>query len=187
MNGACARSECTRSAHARGLCARHYQQFRRGSAFTPSPSRNNAPADERFWVKVEENPAGCWLWQASTRNGYGCFAVEPGDNAYAHRWAYEQMVGEIPAGLQLDHLCETRNCVNPYHLDPVTPLVNTRRSSRGNATKTHCPAGHEYNEANTKLYRGRRYCVVCQAAYRIEYRALRKRQREATWASVGVA
>jgi hypothetical protein len=79
-------------------------------------------APKRFWSKVQQH-GDCWTWAAYTMpNGYGHF-----DKQYAHRWAYEYMVGEIPAGLELDHLCRRRNCVNPFHLDPVTHAENHRR------------------------------------------------------------
>ena len=105
---------------------------------------------ERFWSFVE-SPAGtdCWLWTGSKdADGYGLFAVQRDNRrrSYrAHRWSYEYMVDEIPDGLQLDHLCRVRNCVNPAHLDPVTPWVNVMRGetlAAENVTRTHCPRGH---------------------------------------------
>ena len=76
----------------------------------------------------------CWIWQLETvkpgrrtTGGYGKMGIK-GKYWLAHRWYYERSKGPIPEGLQLDHLCEVRACVNPDHLEPVTPLVNTRRS-----------------------------------------------------------
>jgi hypothetical protein len=71
----------------------------------------------------------CWIWQgAKTRNGYGVTTVS-GTSTLAHRAFYMMFVGPIPPGLQLDHLCQVRPCVNPEHLEPVTATVNVRRSS----------------------------------------------------------
>lgn len=65
---------------------------------------------------------GCWIWHAAKSKGYGLF-----QGSRAHRWAYERMIGEIPASLTLDHLCGNKSCVNPAHLEPVTRLENIRR------------------------------------------------------------
>lgn len=124
--------------------------------------------DERFWSKVEKSPEGCWQWTASTvpGTGYATFYVsaqEPRVNT--HRWAYERFVGIVPPGLHLDHLCRNRSCVNPEHLEPVTPQVNTLRGisfAAENAAKTACPQGHPYDEENTYRRAGRRYCLACR-------------------------
>lgn len=130
--------------------------------------------EERFWAKVRKTES-CWLW-ASTINssGYGAFSADSTD-VLAHRFAYELLVGPIPAGLVLDHLCRVRHCVNPAHLEPVTVVENLRRGesfSAQNAAKTHCPAGHPYDAGNTIVRRGRRECRACVAA-----RSLRRRRR----------
>jgi hypothetical protein len=118
---------------------------------------------ERFVAKfVVDKKTGCWLWTAYTRkDGYGVFGVTSGDTWLAHRWAYEQWVGPIPKGLTIDHLCRVRNCVNPDHMEPVPPGVNTLRGDTfqaRNAAKTHCPKGHEYYVVND---RGWRRCRTC--------------------------
>ena len=95
------------------------------------PVRTQPPA-ERFWAKVDVGaPTSCWLWKAARRsNGYGHMTVwENGVKRYkaAHRIAFEFVRGMIPEGLELDHLCRNRLCVNPAHLEPVTGSTNLRR------------------------------------------------------------
>lgn len=86
----------------------------------------------RFWRHVDTATAsGCWLWTGSTKasGGYGQFRITEGVNARPHRVAWTLLVGPIPEGLVLDHLCRVRNCVNPSHLEPVTVRVNTLRGN----------------------------------------------------------
>lgn len=119
---------------------------------------------ERFERLYEPEPnSGCWLWKGATACGYGYFRHRP-----AHRFAYELYRGPIPEGLQLDHLCRVRSCVNPSHLEAVTQGVNLHRGetiAARNAAKTHCPKGHEYTPMPRKLGVFR-YCLVCQADWR---------------------
>ena len=127
-------------------------------------SRQPRPAHERFWEKVDRRGDDeCWNWTASCHPPrYGQFGIRHGVIVRAHRFAYELLVGPIPEGLHLDHLCRNPSCVNPAHLEPVTPGENVRRGEP--ATKTCCVNGHEYTEANT--YRspktGRRQCRICR-------------------------
>jgi hypothetical protein len=80
---------------------------------------------------------------------------------YVHRAVYERYVGPIPPGLEIDHLCRVRNCVNPAHLEAVTRGENVRRQM---AVITHCPQGHEYTTANTRVGRDRkRGCRRCDS------------------------
>jgi hypothetical protein len=77
--------------------------------------------EQRFWSKVDKS-SDCWLWTASVNgSGYGQFAVGSRSDgtkhpARAHVYAYEMLVGPVPAGFELDHLCRVRSCVNPAHL-----------------------------------------------------------------------
>lgn len=125
----------------------------------------------RFWEKVDFS-GPCWEWQAFRLNGYGRFGVggAAGCIVYAHRWAWENLVGPIPDGLQIDHLCRNRRCVNPDHLEPVTPKENSLRSysfAAQNARKTRCPKGHEYTEENVyNMASGNRVCRVCMSENR---------------------
>lgn len=86
-----------------------------------------------------------------------------------HRIEYEKAVGPIPPGLQLDHLCKNRNCINPHHLEPVTGKENVLRGdsfAAKNSRKTHCHKGHAFTSDNTYIYRGRRNCKTCVKAAR---------------------
>lgn len=138
------------------------------NAVTYTP-RGAALAD-RIRMKSVVDANGCWAWQgAKTPDGYGNIKTPPGRTSRAHRIAYEELVGPIPEGMHLDHLCRNRACVNPAHLEPVTLQENTRRSplpiASQNAAKTHCPQGHPYDEANTiVLRRGWRRCRTCKRA-----------------------
>lgn len=84
---------------------------------------------ERFWQKVRVRDSGCWEWIGTIRSvrGYGCFQFN-GKSLAAHRLSYSSLVGPIPEGLHIDHLCRFTECVNPEHLEPVTLQENNRRS-----------------------------------------------------------
>lgn len=88
--------------------------------------------EERFWAKVDKS-GDCWLWTASTRNGYGQF-FDGERIEYAHRFVYARFVGPLMPGLKIDHLCRTPACVNPAHLELVTNAENIRRGLRTHLT-----------------------------------------------------
>jgi hypothetical protein len=122
---------------------------------------------------------GCWIWQGTQRGGYGR-AKANGKQTAAHRVVYEALVGPIPDGLVLDHLCLTPLCVNPAHLEPVTRAENVRRAWRAglnansalvSSSKTHCPQGHPYDEVNTYVNptTRKRSCRECLRANRRRY------------------
>jgi hypothetical protein len=121
---------------------------------------------EKFWPKVDRRGDDeCWPWIAGrTAGGYGLFwfTGPPRTATTAHRVSYELHGGTIPAGLEVDHLCRNTLCVNPTHLEPVTRHENEARKPR----KTHCPQGHEYNEANSYVEKNGKYlhCRVCDNA-----------------------
>jgi hypothetical protein len=112
------------------------------------------PLIDRLSERTRTGP-GCWEWVGHlTPQGYGSLG-----RRLAHRLVYEVAVGPIPAGLQLDHLCRNRRCVNPDHLEPVTSRENTLRGSGLPAQRvlvTHCPRGHAYTDENTYVRPGTR-------------------------------
>lgn len=120
----------------------------------------------RFLIKVKQTN-NCWIWTAwKDKKGYGGFQYN-GKTTRAHRFSYELFVGEIPQGLQLDHLCRNPTCVNPEHLEVVTIRENVLRGDIGNnhpnSKKTHCPKGHLYSGSNLIIdNNGSRRCKKCR-------------------------
>ncbi len=117
---------------------------------------------KRFFDKVEKSD-NCWLWTATkSHNGYGQFYFN-GKLIYSHRFVYQVMIGDIPKGLDLDHLCRVRNCVNPDHLEPVTRQENLSRGKiNQHKNKTHCKRGHKFTNENTRITtKGSRQCLNC--------------------------
>ena len=132
--------------------------------YKPSlPSDRVIKAIRRFHAAVRHS-SGCWEWtRARNADGYGVFWS--GDRVVvAHRFAYEAFVGEIPDGLELDHLCRNRGCVNPAHLEPVSHRLNVMRGHTipaRNAAKTRCP---KCDGAYTVSATRGRYCKACKRA-----------------------
>ena len=146
---------------------------RRGAAHRRAlDAKTTARQVRHFWAKVQRGVRAdeCWAWLGSTYPaGYGHSAarrLEP--SGYAHRVAYTLLVGPIPSGLTIDHLCRNRGCVNPVHLEPVTHRENTLRSPDApaaiNARKTHCPKGHPYSGRNLVITKSGRNCRLCANA-----------------------
>lgn len=119
------------------------------------------PLDERLWERVRKTE-GCWLWTGPLRaDGYGVIGAggRGGKTLRTHRLAYELMVGAIPDGLTLDHLCGNTTCCNPDHLEPVTSEENVRRAT---ARRTHCRRGREFTPESTITKTYGRECKTCR-------------------------
>lgn len=175
MTPPCVIEDCPNLNLARGLCSRHYQQWRRGDCDRSGPLKKQPP-EVRFWAKVNKTDS-CWLWTAATdKDGYGLFTIAKRRMIRAHHY----LAGKPTPGLVWDHLCRARSCVRPDHLEMVSNAENIRRGEIAihQTSKTHCPQGHPYDEANTywmtdrKGRRGRA-CRTC--------RTERDRQRPSGW------
>lgn len=194
---ACSIEGCEKAVLARGWCASHYHRWKRhGDPLGGGRTRviHSGTSAQRFWAKVDKKgpvPAHrpelgpCWVWKAAlSPYGYAIYKWPGKPSGGAHRVAYELLVGPIPDGLTLDHLCHNgsgceagddcphRACVNPDHLEPVTIRVNLHRGQT-NARKTHCPRGHEYTKDNTRIRTRRngtqyRECRTCHRDRRRE-------------------
>jgi hypothetical protein len=160
-----------------GWCRKHYQRWKRNG--DPLLVRRIIGDDDaRFWSQVRKTEH-CWIWTGHTHRGYGYWNLG-GTPRATHRYPYETIHGAVPKELHLDHLCHTwdrrhcpggdecphRRCVNPDHLEPVTPAVNALRSNSLpalNAEKTHCGKGHAFSPENTYVtLEGWRKCRTCE-------------------------
>lgn len=145
---------------ARGLCNKHYRRLRRTGTTADRPND-----EARFFARITEDPdTGCWLFDKPNAKGYANFTVMSRP-VEGHQWCYEFLIGPVPDGLTLDHLCRVRSCVNPWHLDPVPHRVNILRGigpAAINARKTQCVDGHPFTSDNTYVTPdGRRQCRIC--------------------------
>ncbi|MCI3277648.1 HNH endonuclease signature motif containing protein [Streptomyces cylindrosporus] len=200
----CTDSSCSNKAVARGLCSKHYQRHRKSEAFEAAQPES---LEQRFWKCVDTSGGRetCWPWIGSVHpSGYGTFFVNGGRPRLqkAHRFAYQLTNGTIPAGLEIDHTCHTkecptpgygdphRKCCNPAHLEAVSRTANIRRSQAPEKTieyyaryreeVTHCPKGHPFS-GNTQWRRNKegyltRRCAECN---RISTREWKKRRAQA--------
>lgn len=164
MDMDCSVEGCGRPARSvrSGVCSTHYARLRRSGRL------DLKSAEERFWSKVDKGADGaeCWLWtDGCDANGYARLWVKP-QTVFAHRYAYELLIGPIPEGLTINHRCAIRSCVNPAHLEPETLQENVRLAHSANAAKTECPKGHALDLVNAN---GRRECSICKKTRANQY------------------
>jgi hypothetical protein len=164
----CAVSWCDRTAVARDYCRRHYHRLVRYGDPEGGKYYEGLPVVERILRRIVLTDTGCWEWQGyADVHGYGQMGL--GNKVYlVHRLSYEAHVGPIPDGMMIDHLCRYPRCVNPAHLDVVTPRENLMRSdltfAGRKARQTSCIHGHLFDEKNTWVSKdGRRKCRKCSA------------------------
>jgi len=192
----CSVPGCGKKHLARDLCGAHYARLTQGGLRPEKPLRIYGDDEARIWSFFHKGaPDECWPWTGPISNGYPVLSLN-GSNVRIHRWVFERCVGPIPEGLTIDHtchnrdstcvggaLCQHRRCLNyEAHLEAVTLAENIRRAGpKGlgavNAAVTHCPQGHPYDESNTKMYQGRRYCRACHNADARRHRAHQKAWR----------
>lgn len=166
----CSVRTCEKPHHAHGMCGMHNRRnmVHGDPHYTPLVRT----PQENFWRRVDKSGT-CWLWTGYVdANGYGHVGQTkpnrptPSQTKMVHRIAYELLVGTIPEGMHLDHLCRVTNCVNPDHLEPVTVRENVRRGIHGVLT-THCSEGHELSGRNVYVRPSdnSRRCVTCRNRY----------------------
>lgn len=158
----------------------HYMRWRRTGSPLEVRRTLGLTTEERFWQYVNKDaPQGCWEWTGGLSHGYGNFMARHEDGTYAqvqaHRFAYRLLVGPVPDGLVMDHLCRNKLCVRPLHLDPVTQRVNVQR---GDAAVAHaaCGRGHPFDAENTYIApNGIRACKTCRRAALARYREKKRK------------
>lgn len=154
----CSVEGCQRPRKSRGWCGTHHERWRRNGHLDIM----HKPTEERFWAKVDG--AGiCWEWTgAISDTGYGVFHRGHGlKKTNAHRACWEMLVGTIPEGLVLDHLCRNRRCVNPDHLEPVTERENIRRGASPMVSLSDAYLAHR---ADGRVTRQCRQCLDARTA-----------------------
>lgn len=126
VSGECSFKRCGRKHHAGGYCVTHYRQFKQGAGLRPIKSRltPGAPLEARLaYLTVKGD--GCWEWKGWKRAGYGVLYAN-GRKRSAHRVAYELEHGDIPDGMEIDHMCRNRGCVRVDHLQAVSRSLNAQ-------------------------------------------------------------
>lgn len=131
-------------------------------------TRQSIPVIDRIMRRLDV--ADCWVFTgAKTAAGYGAVGLggRVAGIGLVHRIVYAHLVGPIPEGMQIDHLCRNRACCNPDHLEAVLPLVNVRRgispANHARIRHTHCRRGHEFTPENTVTTKRQRYCKTCRS------------------------
>jgi hypothetical protein len=139
----CEHPGCDKRGHGRGLCSMHYYRLRTfgDPAIERTKGVTPRPAVDRLSEKLVEDD-GCWLYTGHLdRRGYARV-----DGGLGHRFTYEFYIGDVPLGLELDHLCRRPSCVNPWHLEPVTHAENVRRGRAGWSLDGRCKNGHDLTD-----------------------------------------
>jgi len=127
---------------------------------------------DRIQSKIMPEPnSGCWLWIAALWRGYARLGWQNRSSCLAHRIIYELFNGPVPIGLELDHLCKTRACVNPAHLEPVTRAENQKRAlSKMMCKRGHILIGHNLHLVKSPNRTTRRSCRQCESIRAKNYR-----------------
>jgi hypothetical protein len=170
---------CDRPAVKRDRCNAHYLAWRKKTPPAERPPRPRLGLTDldRFYSFVNRlgplarnrpDLGRCHIWTGGKNRGYGVFWAG-GTSHRAHVWIYKLKVGPIPAGKELDHFaCDRTDCVNERHVVATSHWQNALRSNGApalNAAKMKCPAGHDYDEANTRVNSaGSRECLICKRA-----------------------
>lgn len=155
------------------------EEFFKGKAITITSRQY-----KNFLAKIDKKESGCWEWLGFIdKDGYGgvgIYSKGVAKHYRSHRLSYLLFVGEIPLNYHIDHICKKRSCLNPTHLEPVTPAENVNRSdslTNLNKLKTHCPRGHEYAGENLYVDRNnKRSCKSCLSIRDKEYKAKRRKE-----------
>jgi len=162
----CSVDGCLSLSRCNGWCAMHYKRWlSTGNPNLIKVEHSLEAIKKRFWDKVQKTEQ-CWIWiGALDAGGYGAVTID-NRRLRAHRVSFEWEQGTIHDGLVVDHLCRNRACVNPTHMEVVTPKINTARGYSPpaiNAYRTECAIGHPFDLFNTYIRtNGKRECRTCK-------------------------